>query len=172
MLRDDISKPFCNRSSLHLLQWMQVIRLALQDAGVAPAALAALEMHGTGTSLGDPIEVGAAATVLSEGRSSQGADVLGLSAVKNILGHSEPAAGAAGMFRSMQRCALLLRTISSKRLYTNRCTSEHLAKSACLVDWGSPAVLLVYIARGYLFVTLCQKHEPLLLEFRDAFSTC
>lgn len=83
---------------------MQVIRLALQDAEVAPAALTALEMHGTSTPLGDPIEVGAAATVLSEGRSSQGLDVLGLSAVKNMLGHSEPAAGAAGMFRSMQRC--------------------------------------------------------------------
>ena len=83
---------------------MQVIRLALQDAQVAPAALTALEMHGTGTPLGDPIEVGAAVTVLSEGRSSQGLDVLGLSAVKNMLGHSEPAAGAAGMFWSMQRC--------------------------------------------------------------------
>ncbi|KAK9864441.1 hypothetical protein WJX84_010043 [Apatococcus fuscideae] len=83
----------------------QVIRLALQDARVVPADLAALEMHGTGTPLGDPIEVGAAATVLSEGRAFHGHDLLGLSAVKNVLGHSEPAAGAAGLHRCMQRCA-------------------------------------------------------------------
>ena len=35
----------------------QVIRLALVDAGQSPHDLAALEMHGTGTPLGDPIEV-------------------------------------------------------------------------------------------------------------------
>ncbi len=85
---------------------VQVIRLALQDAGVAPSDVGALEMHGTGTPLGDPIEVGAAATVLAEGRSHQGSSVLGLSAVKNALGHSEPAAGAVGMHRAMSRCAV------------------------------------------------------------------
>ena len=36
---------------------LQVMRLALVDAGQSPHDLAALEMHGTGTPLGDPIEV-------------------------------------------------------------------------------------------------------------------
>ncbi len=36
---------------------MQVMRLALSDAGMTPSDMAALEMHGTGTPLGDPIEV-------------------------------------------------------------------------------------------------------------------
>ncbi len=40
-----------------------VIRAALADAGVSATSLAALEMHGTGTSLGDPIEVGAVLAV-------------------------------------------------------------------------------------------------------------
>ena len=40
-----------------------VIRAALARAGAAASSLAALEMHGTGTSLGDPIEVGAALAV-------------------------------------------------------------------------------------------------------------
>ena len=40
------------------------MRAALAAAALAPEAVCALEMHGTGTALGDPIEVGAAAAVL------------------------------------------------------------------------------------------------------------
>jgi acyl transferase domain-containing protein len=36
---------------------MQVIRMALEHAGLHPGDLGMLEMHGTGTPLGDPIEV-------------------------------------------------------------------------------------------------------------------
>lgn len=36
---------------------LQVMRLALEDAGLRPADIDTLEMHGTGTPLGDPIEV-------------------------------------------------------------------------------------------------------------------
>ena len=49
------------------VQWMwQVIRAALTDADLSPADWTALEMHGTGTALGDPIEMGAACAVASE----------------------------------------------------------------------------------------------------------
>ena len=40
------------------------MRAALAAAALAPDAVRALEMHGTGTALGDPVEVGAAAAVL------------------------------------------------------------------------------------------------------------
>jgi acyl transferase domain-containing protein len=36
---------------------LQVIRMALESAGLHPRELSMLEMHGTGTPLGDPIEV-------------------------------------------------------------------------------------------------------------------
>ena len=45
----------------------QVIRTAIADAELAPAEWTTLEMHGTGTALGDPIEMGAACAVASSG---------------------------------------------------------------------------------------------------------
>ena len=49
-----------------------VIRTALEDAALLPAAVRGLEMHGTGTPLGDPIEVGAAAEVMAAARPGAG----------------------------------------------------------------------------------------------------
>ena len=75
-----------------------VIRNALRSGGVAPHTLAGLQMHGTGTPLGDPIEVGAAAAVLVEGHVAQRAQQpLALMASKSWLGHAEPAAGMVGL---------------------------------------------------------------------------
>ena len=42
-----------------------VMRTALLDAGAPPSVVGALEMHGTGTSLGDPIEIGAVSEVFA-----------------------------------------------------------------------------------------------------------
>ncbi len=58
-------------------------------------------MHGTGTPLGDPIEVGAALAVLA---SSGKKLATSLSAVKSMLGHCEPAAGAASVWHVTNRC--------------------------------------------------------------------
>ena len=78
--------------------------MALQDASLSASAVGCLEMHGTGTPLGDPIEVGAAAAVFSSGRATP----LCLAAAKSVLGHTEPAAGATGMARAILRCAATL----------------------------------------------------------------
>ncbi|MBL8969468.1 MAG: KR domain-containing protein, partial [Myxococcales bacterium] len=76
-----------------------VLRLALADAGLTPAAIAHVETHGTGTALGDPIEVNALGTVLGEGRSPDRPLVLG--AVKANLGHTQAAAGVAGVIKTV-----------------------------------------------------------------------
>ena len=84
-----------------------VIRAALAAAGVAPAAIGYIEAHGTGTPLGDPIEVGALGAVFGPGRAAR--QPLAIGSVKTNLGHLEAAAGVAGVIKvilALQRGAI------------------------------------------------------------------
>lgn len=81
----------------------QVIRAALADASTLPEAVHCVELHGTGTPLGDPIEVGAIAAVLA-GTCATAAPMM-LGAAKSHLGHAEPAAGSSAFVCSSTRCA-------------------------------------------------------------------
>ncbi|HHO51892.1 MAG TPA: SDR family NAD(P)-dependent oxidoreductase, partial [Deltaproteobacteria bacterium] len=72
-----------------------VIRAALADADTAPAEVGYLECHGTGTKLGDPIEVNAAAEAYGPGRTT----ALRLGSIKTNVGHLEAAAGIAGLLK-------------------------------------------------------------------------
>ncbi|MDC3955567.1 type I polyketide synthase [Polyangium jinanense] len=76
-----------------------VIRRALAQAGLAPAAVDYVEAHGTGTLLGDPIEVQALGRVLSEGRAEAEPVILG--SVKSNIGHTEAASGVAGLIKAV-----------------------------------------------------------------------
>jgi phthiocerol/phenolphthiocerol synthesis type-I polyketide synthase C len=72
-----------------------VIREALAQAGVAPAELTYLEAHGTGTSIGDPIEVEALKSVLGTAQPGEPPCLMG--SVKANIGHAENASGMASL---------------------------------------------------------------------------
>jgi acyl transferase domain-containing protein/acyl-CoA synthetase (AMP-forming)/AMP-acid ligase II/dienelactone hydrolase len=73
------------------------IRQALARAGIAPSEVSYIEAHGTGTPLGDPIEVNALKAVLLPGRNAEQKCWLG--SVKTNIGHLEAAAGIAGLIK-------------------------------------------------------------------------
>ncbi|WP_035010133.1 polyketide synthase Pks13 [Corynebacterium jeikeium] len=76
---------------------VDVLRSAYADARIDPQAVDYVEAHGTGTILGDPIEVTALGTVL--GRQRDVAEPLLLGSAKTNFGHTEAAAGVAGVMK-------------------------------------------------------------------------
>merc|ERR1711965_248229 len=87
-----------------------VIRAAIADSAVPAEGVLGLQMHGTGTALGDPIEVSALSGVVLAGRGRS--SPLALGAVKATSGHAEAAAGTAGVLQAagclVQRATALL----------------------------------------------------------------
>ncbi len=81
------------------LMQQRVITDALAAARLAPHQIGYVETHGTGTSLGDPIEVEALAATVGARHPDAGACVLG--ALKSNLGHLEGAAGIAGLIKAV-----------------------------------------------------------------------
>lgn len=76
----------------------QVLTNAYRDAGVAPGQIDFVEAHGTGTVLGDMIEVKALGDV--HGRRSGREAPCALGSIKGNLGHTEGAAGVAGLIKA------------------------------------------------------------------------
>ncbi|HBL29035.1 MAG TPA: hypothetical protein DD490_19545, partial [Acidobacteria bacterium] len=73
---------------------------ALERAGVSPGSVQLLEAHGTGTNLGDPIEVGALRKVFGGPRPDGSRCALG--SIKTNIGHLDSAAGVAGLIKVVE----------------------------------------------------------------------
>ncbi|WP_373465063.1 type I polyketide synthase [Streptomyces sp. V2I9] len=73
----------------------RVIRAALEDARLTPDQVDAVEAHGTGTTLGDPIEAQALLATYGRDRDRP----LWLGSLKSNIGHTQSAAGAAGVIK-------------------------------------------------------------------------
>ena len=71
----------------------EVIRAALANAGLNPSQVDYIEAHGTGTALGDPIEIRAMDAIFSQKSN------LYVGTAKTNIGHLESAAGVAGVIK-------------------------------------------------------------------------
>ncbi len=74
-----------------------VVRTAQERAGIRPHEVQYLEAHGTGTALGDPIEVNALGNILTPDYPAGNYCALG--SIKTNIGHAEAAAGVAGLIK-------------------------------------------------------------------------
>ena len=77
---------------------VEMLRRAIDRAGVEPTSIHYVEAHGTGTAAGDPVELGAIGDVLGSGRSTDRPCLVG--SVKSNVGHTEAAAGVAGLIKA------------------------------------------------------------------------
>jgi amino acid adenylation domain-containing protein len=76
-----------------------VIAEAQAVAGIAPETITYIETHGTGTTLGDPIEI--AALTQAFGAPTQQTHFCAIGSVKSNIGHADTAAGAAGLIKTV-----------------------------------------------------------------------
>ena len=88
-----------NMATPNGLAQRQLIRQALADGGLHENAVDYVELHGTGTSLGDPIELGALGGVFGQRRRSD--RPLAIGSLKTNVGHMEATAGVGGLVKAV-----------------------------------------------------------------------
>jgi acyl transferase domain-containing protein/phosphopantetheinyl transferase len=77
---------------------VEALKRAYADSGVDPASIGYLELHGTGTVLGDLTEIHSVKTFF--GRSAEPPTARGMGSVKSMIGHLMPASGMAALVKT------------------------------------------------------------------------
>ncbi len=107
-----------------------LVEAALRDAGVAPERFDVVECHGTGTRTGDPVELGALGAALLGRRGTD--RPLRVGSVKTQIGHTEGAAGIAGLIK-------LALSLHHRHLVRSlHCTAPNPA-----IDWAGGRIALI-----------------------------
>ncbi|MEO0844544.1 MAG: polyketide synthase, partial [Cyanobacteria bacterium J06643_5] len=76
----------------------EVIAATLEKAGISPETIGYIETHGTGTPLGDPIEISSLNKVFRQHTKER--NFCALASVKSNIGHLDAAAGIAGLIKA------------------------------------------------------------------------
>jgi polyketide synthase PksN len=118
-----------------------VIEVALKDAGVDPRTISYIEAHGTGTSLGDPIEIAGLDKAFKQW--TQDKQFCAIGSAKSNIGHGESAAGIAGLTKILlqMKHQKLVPSLHSKVLnpHIDFANSPFVVQQE-LADWKRPVV--------------------------------
>ncbi|MCW7538530.1 SDR family NAD(P)-dependent oxidoreductase [Aquabacterium sp. A7-Y] len=115
-----------------------LMRDALGRAGIDATQVAYIEAHGTGTPLGDPIEMNSIQTVYGEGRSPDAP--LRVGSVKALIGHTEASAGISGLIK-LALCLSHNRVVPQRnfsRLNPHITLREGVQIAVAEQAWGEP----------------------------------
>ncbi|MDJ1630878.1 polyketide synthase [Bacillus velezensis] len=118
-----------------------VISGALEKSGIHPRMISCIEAHGTGTELGDPIEIDGLTRAFQTKTSDKG--FCAISSVKSNIGHLEAAAGIAGVTKLL---ASVSKTTAGSLFTLQKIESEYCIRpdAVCgareLADWKRPVI--------------------------------
>ncbi|WP_206600466.1 SDR family NAD(P)-dependent oxidoreductase [Chromobacterium sphagni] len=117
------------------------IALAIRQAGVEPRAISYIEAHGTGTSLGDPIEIAGLSKAF--GQQSPDRQYCAIGSAKSNIGHCESAAGIAGICKVLlqMKHRMLVPSLHSSELnpYIDFAGTPFIVQRE-LAEWPAPVI--------------------------------